>query len=145
METTKKLYKALLEQLDLKIKPLRSAAMMGIPSGGWIHTTRTALRMTQKELANRLGIHPNGIKQMQKGELEGTTSLKRMKAVAKAMEMEFVYFFVPLTGSTMEEHLHQRALKVSRRNMPHAPERQVDRGAEHLKEKPQARLWEKEL
>ena len=89
-------------QLDDKMLSLRKAGAVIPPATGWIYAMRYALNMSLKQLGKRLSITPQSVKEMQNREQNGTISIKVLKQVAAAMDMQFVYGFIPkeqtLTG-----------------------------------------------
>lgn len=86
--------KILIEQLDLKLKPFLAIKDIQIPERGWIYTIRTALNMTLQQLGHQLKITSQGVKDIEKRELSGSISIKSLKEVGKALDMQFVYGFV---------------------------------------------------
>ena len=110
--------KLILEQLDRKLKPFQGIEKIQIPPKGWIHTIRTALNMTLEQLGNKLNITKQGIKKIEESEYSESISIKSMQEIGKAMDMTFVYGFVPNTGSfeeLVEQKSRQLAKKIVRR------------------------------
>ena len=87
--------KLLINQLDQRLKPLIEFGKNPLPSGGWIHHLRKALNMTLEQLGNRLNITKQGAKSLEEREAKGSISVNSLKEVGSALEMEFVYGFVP--------------------------------------------------
>ena len=86
--------KIVIEQLDRKLKPFYEIKNIAIPERGWVYTIRTALNMTLQQLGHKLKISIQGVKDIEKRELSGSISIKSLKEVAKALDMQFVYGFV---------------------------------------------------
>ncbi|MDP2722718.1 MAG: XRE family transcriptional regulator [Bacteroidetes bacterium GWF2_41_31] len=91
--------KLLLEQLDRKLKPFNGTEIVIIPDKGWINTIRTTINMTLKQLGIKLKMTKQGVKRIEESEAAGTITIKSLKEVGNALEMKFVYGFVPFDGS----------------------------------------------
>lgn len=101
-----------IEQLDHKISVYVN--LPELPANGWIHGIRTALRMSFRQLGNRLGITAQSAQEIEVRERNGNISLKSLREVATALDMRLVYGFVPRDGS-FEKMLEKRALFVARK------------------------------
>ncbi len=102
--------KLLREQMDIKLSKLREFADQGLRSIGWIKTIRGALGMTSNELASRVGVNQSRIIHMEKSESEGNIKISTMERIADALEMDFVYGFVPRTS--LNEMVQKQARKI---------------------------------
>lgn len=100
MRTQKKI---LIQQLDKKIKPFKGINNVIIPDNGWIRTIRETLNMTLEQLGNKLNITKQGAKKIEEREINESLSIKSLKEIGEALEMRFVYGFVPKEKSI--EHL----------------------------------------
>jgi len=109
--------KLLREQLDNKLSKLREFSVQGLASIGWIKTIREALGMTSKDLASRVGVNQSRIIHMEQAEVEGSIKISTMKRIADALEMDFVYAFVPRTSlnGMVREQARLLALKKMER------------------------------
>ncbi|NEW78977.1 MAG: helix-turn-helix domain-containing protein [Gelidibacter sp.] len=83
-----------IEQLDRKLKTFYEIKNIEVPERGWVYAIRTALNMTLQQLGHKLKITIQGVKDIEKREVSGSISIKSMKEVAKALDMQFVYGFV---------------------------------------------------
>ncbi|PCI96281.1 MAG: XRE family transcriptional regulator [Flavobacteriales bacterium] len=106
--------KILIEQLDQKLKPFRKTGMVLVPNNGWINTIRTTLNMTMVQLGSKLNITRQGVKSIEEREAKGTISINSLKEVAEAMDLKFVYGFVPKNG-TIEALVNLKAEKLARK------------------------------
>lgn len=104
--------KLMLEQLDRKLEPFKESEKVPVPAAGWINTIRIALNMTLEQLGKRLNMTKQGIKKIEGRESTGSISIKTLKDVAKALDMHFVYGFVPIHGS-MENLVDMKARKLA--------------------------------
>ena len=76
---------------------------------GWISYIRQALCMTLAKLAERSGLNPSTVHQIEKREWEGKVTLQTMQKIAHAMDCEFLYAIVPKNDLTL--YLKQAATK----------------------------------
>jgi predicted DNA-binding mobile mystery protein A len=94
--TMKNEYRKLaVEQLDRKLAGLRGLALLPLPDRGWIHAIRSALGMSLRQLAVRLGISPQSVKEMEDREAEGAITVKRLREAAESMDLQLVYMLIP--------------------------------------------------
>jgi predicted DNA-binding mobile mystery protein A len=102
----------LIKQIDKKIevfKPLKTSVM---PSRGWVNTFRTALKMSLRQLGNKLNISPQSTKEIEEREANGTITLNTLRDVANAMDMQLVYGFVSKHDS-LEQMIEKRAREIA--------------------------------
>jgi len=102
----------ILRQLDRKIKMLRKAENMTIPSSGWIFVIRRALGMSLRQLGLRMDITPQSVKEMEDREKNGTISLNVLREFGKSMDMKLVYGFIPKQKS-LEKLVEERAVRLA--------------------------------
>ena len=88
-----------LKQLDAKIRVYTPVAQVVVPPTGWIKAIRLALGMSLQQLANRISITKQSVLEMERREIDGSISLKSLREIAKSLDMELVYGFVPKDGS----------------------------------------------
>lgn len=91
--------KLLIEQLDQKLKPFQKTEMVLVPDKGWINNIRITLNMTMAQLGSRLNMTRQGVKKIEESEAKGSISINSLKEVGKALNLKFVYGFVPYDGS----------------------------------------------
>ncbi|ELR73609.1 transcriptional regulator, XRE family [Fulvivirga imtechensis AK7] len=104
----------LIEQLDQKLEPFQRTTIVRVPNKGWINTVRTALNMTMAQLGAKLNITRQGVKRIEESEAKGTISIKSLKEVGEAMELKFVYGFVPKNG-TINNLINVKAEDLARK------------------------------
>jgi len=107
--------KLIREQLDSKLSKLREFAVQGLHSIGWIKTIREALGMTSSDLASRVGVNQSRIVHMEQAERDGNIKISTMRRIADAIEMDFVYAFVPRTS--LDEMVRQQAKNIALKKM----------------------------
>jgi predicted DNA-binding mobile mystery protein A len=99
-------------QLDDKMVYFRKAGGVVPPGSGWIHAIRQALNMSLRQLGQRLSITPQSVREIEVREKNGTVSIKVLQQVATALNMKFVYGFVPMEMS-LERMIEKRALELA--------------------------------
>lgn len=97
----------ILQQIDAKIKALPDIHRIPPPGQGWINGIRTALGMTLDQLASKLGITPQSLKEAELRELEGSITLKSLRQISEALNMQFGYAIVPAHG-TLEDIIDRK-------------------------------------
>lgn len=102
----------LIDQMERKLAIFRPLKETIIPSKGWIHALRTTLKMSMRQLGNRLSITAQSIKEMEEREVNGAISIKSLNEVARALDMKLVYGFISKHGS-LEQMIAQRAQEIA--------------------------------
>jgi len=106
--------KLMIEQLDRRFSEIRSnSKALTIPSNGWINTLRKTLNISLKQLGKRLNVSSQNINQFEQREKDGSISIQKLKEVAEAMEMDFLYTFIPKAGS-LEAMIERQANKIAK-------------------------------
>jgi predicted DNA-binding mobile mystery protein A len=106
-----KIKKALIiKQLDELIQSYTSGKQPVKAPAGWIQSTRLALGMSLRQLANRIGISASALTNFEKREQAEAITLATLKKAANAMDMELVYYFKPKSGS-IKNTITQQAKK----------------------------------
>ena len=106
--------KLLIEQLDQKLQPFQKTKMVLVPNKGWINTIRTALNMTMAQLGTKLKITRQGVKSIEESEAKGSISINSLKEVGEALDLKFVYGFVPKDG-TIDNLVNKKAEKLAQK------------------------------
>lgn len=107
--------KLIRQQLDQKLANAKGFSMIEKLPFEWIKTIRTALGMTSTQLARRAGLSQSRIIHMEQAETAGNLKLSTMKKVAEALDMRFVYGFIP--NQPLEQMVHKQAQKVALKRM----------------------------
>jgi predicted DNA-binding mobile mystery protein A len=103
----------LITQLDKKIAHFIEAKRQLLPGEGWIYSIRNALGMSLKQLGQRLQITPQGAKDIERREKDGSITLNRLREVAAALDMQLVYGLVP-KEQTLDKMIEKRARELAR-------------------------------
>lgn len=101
-----------LQQLNSKMLGFASLKQVAMPPTGWIKAIRTAIGMSMQQLGNKLTISKQGIMDMEKREKDGSITIKSLRAIARAMDMQLVYGFVPNDGS-LDALIEKRATELA--------------------------------
>lgn len=101
------------EQLDNKIIKFSNIENVLIPPQGWIYSIRQAINMSLRQLGQRMSITPQSVKEIEEREKNGTISIKVLKQAAAALNMKFVYGFIP-SEKTLEGMIEKKAEELAR-------------------------------
>lgn len=91
------------------LAPMKKVAM---PPTGWIKAIRTALGMSMRQLGNRLNMTRQGVMDMENREKDGSITIRSLRDIARALDMQLVYGFVPDDGS-LDALVEKRATELA--------------------------------
>ena len=100
------------QQINSKMMGYASLKMVAVPPTGWIKAIRTALGMSMQQLGNKLNISRQGVMDMEKREKNGSITIRSLREIARAMDMQLVYGFVPNAGS-LDALIEKRATELA--------------------------------
>lgn len=100
------------QQLNEKMVQLAGMQQVIVPPIGWIKAIRNGIGMSMEQLGKKLSITKQGVMDMEKREKEGAITIKSMQEIGKAINMQFVYGFVPNNGS-LNQMIENRALEMA--------------------------------
>ncbi|QXP61429.1 mobile mystery protein A [Olleya sp. HaHaR_3_96] len=106
--------KLLIEQLDQKLTNFKDAGMVLVPQKGWVNTIRTTLNMTRDQLGTKLDLTKGAIQKIEEREATGQITINKLKDVGNALNMKFIYGFIPKDG-TIERLINLKAEKLARK------------------------------
>lgn len=101
-----------IDQLEGKIKVFSPTAKIPIPPTGWIKAIRLALGISLQQIANKLSITKQSVQEIEQREKEGTITIKSLREVARSLDMQLVYGFVPNDGS-LDELIERKAQELA--------------------------------
>lgn len=101
-----------LQQLNSKMLGFASLNQVAMPPTGWIKAIRTAIGMSMQQLGNKLNVSKQGVLDMEKREKDGSITIKSLREIARAMDMQLVYGFVPNDGS-LDALIEKRATELA--------------------------------
>ena len=87
------------QQLSNKMLAFASLQKVAAPPTGWLKAVRLALGMSSQQVANKLSVTRQGVQDMERREKDGSITIKALREVANALDMQLVYGFVPKDGS----------------------------------------------
>lgn len=101
-----------LQHLNSKIMDFAKLSNIAMPPTGWVKAIRTAIGMSMQQLGNKLNISKQAIMDIEKREKEGSITIKSLREIARVMDMELVYGFVPKQGS-LDAMIEKRATELA--------------------------------
>lgn len=104
----------LIEQLDQNLAKFKDARMVLLPQKGWINTIRTTLNMTRDQLGAKLKLTKGAVQKIEEREAAGQITINKLKDVGQALNMQFVYGFVPENG-TIDNLINSKAEKLAQK------------------------------
>jgi predicted DNA-binding mobile mystery protein A len=106
--------KLLIKQLDQKLTNFKDAGIVLVPQKGWVNTIRTTLNMTRDQLGTKLDLTKGAIQKIEEREATGQITINKLKDVGNALNMKFIYGFIPKDG-TIESLINLKAEKLARK------------------------------
>lgn len=100
-----------LEQTEELLRPFRRLSRAQTPRGGWVRAIREALGMSGSQLAARLNVTRQTIKDLEHSEATGKITLDSLNKLAGALGCRVVYALVP--EKPLEEMQRDRAREVA--------------------------------
>lgn len=101
-----------LQQINNKMLSFTSLKKVAMPPIGWIKAIRTAIGMSMQQLGNKLNVSKQAVMDIEKREKEGSITIKSLREIARAMDMQLVYGFVPNDGS-LDALIEKRATELA--------------------------------
>lgn len=98
--------------LDQELDSARALGEIARPPGGWINAVRRALGMTERQLAERLGVAQSNVHRLERSEANETIRLDTLRRAADALDCSLVYVLVP--RRPLEEIVSERARALAR-------------------------------
>jgi predicted DNA-binding mobile mystery protein A len=103
------------EQLEATLNLVSKAAKTSRPQKGWIRAVREALGMSGKQFANRLGVKPPRITALEKDEMTGAVTIKKMQEAANALDCDLFYALIP--RETLSEIVRKQADNLAKKRI----------------------------
>lgn len=99
-------------QLEQKLSGFNTARKVLVPPTGWLKAVRVSLGMSLQQLANKLSITKQSVREIELREQEESITLKSLRETANALDMVLVYGLVPKDGS-MEKLIDRKARELA--------------------------------
>jgi predicted DNA-binding mobile mystery protein A len=97
----------ILEQVDRKLLAFNTLTDVMRPADGWLHAIRSGIKMSLRQLGEKLNVTPQSIKELETREKHGSVTIDALEKAGKALNMRLVYGFIPEDGSLNEMIEHQ--------------------------------------
>lgn len=98
-------------QLDVVLSRRLATKIPPRPARGWVSAVRSALGMTSRQLAARMGMRQPSLIALEKAEAAGTISLNTLRRAAEALDCELAYVLIPRTS--LDETVRRRARAIA--------------------------------
>lgn len=105
----------ILTQLENTLDRLSCLSAVQRPTKGWLRAIREALGMSGRQFAQRLGVSPPWVTNLERKEISGSVTIKTMRQAAEAMDCVFVYALLP--RENLSATLRKRAEALARKRM----------------------------
>ena len=102
-------------QLDKRFTNLRLLTEEPRPHQGWIRAIREALGMSSTELAARMGVVHQAIREYENSEIHETIKLETLRRIGEALDCQVIYALV--TRTTLEEAVESQALRKAAKKL----------------------------
>ena len=102
----------LLNQTQEKIDSFSALKSVEKPDKGWVNTIRFSIKMSLRQLGERLHISPQGVKDLEKREESGAITINSLKEVGRALDMDLVYGFISRHNS-LDAMIEERAREIA--------------------------------
>ena len=106
--------KTITGQTDKKLQEFAALKNTARPPKGWVNAIRSGMKMSLRQLGERLDVTPQSIKELETREKNGTVTIDALEKAGKALNMKLVYGFIPQEGS-INEMIENQAHKVATR------------------------------
>lgn len=132
----------ILSQLGNTLDRLSCLRSVQRPAKGWLRAVREALGMSGRQFAQRLGVSPPRVTNLERNELSGSVTIKTMRQAAEAMDCVFVYALLP--RESLASILRKRAEALARKRIASVSHTMLLEG-QALSVEEQARALESEV
>ena len=82
------------------------------PEDGWVKVIRVSIKMSLRQLGERLHITPQGVRDLEKREKEGAITINALKEAGRVLDMDLVYGFISRHNS-LEDMIEERAREIA--------------------------------
>lgn len=106
-------------ELDSQFREFAKLQASAAPRIGWVKTVRLALGMNSETLGRRIGISPQGVRQLEKSEADGSISLNTLAKIADGLNCDVRYVLVPRIS--LVDQVMARAMEHSKGAAPMGP------------------------
>jgi len=101
-----------LDETQGKLNPFSILKSEIKPDNGWVNIIRVSIKMSLRQLGERLHITPQGVRDLEKREKEGAITINTLKEVGRVLDMDLVYGFIS-RHSSLEGMIEERAREIA--------------------------------
>jgi len=101
-----------LDETQDKLNPFYVLKSEVKPYNGWVNAIRISIKMSLRQLGERLHITPQGVRDLEKREKEGAITINTLKEVGRVLDMDLVYGFISRHNS-LEDMIEERAREIA--------------------------------
>jgi len=101
-----------LDEIQEKLNPFSVLKSEVKPDNGWVNAIRISIKMSLRQLGERLHITPQGVRDLEKREKEGAITINTLKEVGRVLDMDLVYGFISRHNS-LEDMIEERAREIA--------------------------------
>ena len=101
-----------LDETQDKLNPFFVLKSETKPDNGWVNAIRVSIKMSLRQLGERLHITPQGVRDLEKREKEGAITINTLKEVGRVLDMDLVYGFISRHNS-LEDMIEERAREIA--------------------------------
>ena len=101
-----------LDEMQGKLNPFSVLKSEIKPDNGWVNAIRVSIKMSLRQLGERLHITPQGVRDLEKREKEGAITINTLKEVGRVLDMDLVYGFISRHNS-LEDMIEERAREIA--------------------------------
>ena len=145
-----------LDETQDKLNPFSVLKSEIKPDNGWVNAIRVSIKMSLRQLGERLHITPQGVRDLEKREKEGAITINTLKEVGRVLEMDLVYGFISRHNS-LEDMIEERAREIAEEvvlktwqnmklNNPEKPENDIKKAIQQktyeISSKMPSNLWD---
>ena len=101
-----------LDEIQDKLNSFSVLKSVISPDNGWVNAIRISIKMSLRQLGERLHITPQGVRDLEKREKEGAVTINTLKEVGRVLDMDLVYGFISRHNS-LEDMIEERAREIA--------------------------------
>jgi len=101
-----------LDETQGKLDPFSVLKSEIKPDNGWVNAIRVSIKMSLRQLGERLHITPQGVRDLEKREKEGAITINTLKEVGRVLDMDLVYGFIS-RHNNLEAMIEERASEIA--------------------------------
>ena len=145
-----------LDETQGKLNPFSVLKSEIKPDNGWVNAIRVSIKMSLRQLGERLHITPQGVRDLEKREKEGAITINTLREVGRVLDMDLVYGFISRHNS-LEDMIEERAREIAEEvvlktwqnmklNNPEKPENDIKKAIQQktyeISSKMPSNLWD---